>query len=426
VALEGFQQDADRVVATLKHADGRVETVSARWLLGCDGARSRVRKGLALPFEGKTYEDSCVLADVRVEWSLGEGNLCLMPSRHGLVGAFPMPDAQRYRLFFIRPRDAASDAADDTAPLPLEEIQALVDQMVPVPARVSEPRWMSRYRLHSRGVTRYGQGRVFLAGDAAHIHSPVGGQGMNTGIQDAYNLAWKVALVTQGRAPASLLDTYELERHPVGRHLLKGVDRAFSVMVRGGLGMRWVRAHVVPRVIHLLFGDGGGRVLRRGSRFVSQLGIRYRHSPLSTERLEGEDTGGVRRRAGPSPGERVPNVPVKGEGVEMLHTVLHGPQHTLLLFTGLVSEPHRRAELVALASRLEARYGRLLKAVVVVAGEGTPTARVLADGEGALHRRFGAGAECFYLVRPDKHVGHREWPLETGRLEAELARRLGP
>ncbi|ATB43770.1 hypothetical protein CYFUS_009250 [Cystobacter fuscus] len=423
VALEGFQQEVDGVVATLRHEDGRVERVSARWLLGCDGARSRVRKGLGLPFEGSTYEDSCVLADVRVEWSLGEGELCIIPSAHGVVGAFPMPGDQRYRLFFIRPHEDAADAADDMAPLALEEIQALVKQMVPVPTRVSEPRWMSRYRLHSRGVTRYRQGRVFLAGDAAHIHSPVGGQGMNTGIQDAYNLAWKLALVTRGRAPESLLDTYELERHPVGRHLLQGTDRAFSLMARGGLGARLFRAHVVPRLASRLFDNLAAQ--RRLSRFISQLSIRYRESPLSTEHLWGEDVGGVRRRQGPAPGERVPEMPIRGEGVERLHQVLRGPQHTLLLFTGLKFEAPRRGELVALAERLERQYGPWLKARVVVSGEGTPAPWVLADEDGAVHRRFGAGAEGFYLVRPDGYVGHREWPLETKRLEAELARRLG-
>jgi hypothetical protein len=169
----------------------------------------------------------------------------------------------------------------------------------------------------------------------------------------------------------------------------------------------------------------GASAQRRASRFVSQLGIRYRDSPLSSERLWGEDVGGVRMRQGPGPGERVPELPVKGEGVERLHEVLRGPQHTLLLFTGLVFEAPRRGELVALASRLEELYGPWLKVCVVVAGEGTPTSQVLADEDGSVHRRFGAGAECFYLVRPDGYVGHRERPIDTKRLDAELARRLG-
>jgi len=423
VALESFTQDAERVVATLRHADGRSEQVTARWLLGCDGARSRVRKGADLPFEGDTYEDACVLADVHVEWSLEQGEVFIMPTLHGVVGVFPMPGDSRYRLFFIMPRTEASDRADDIEPLSLEELQALVDRMVPVPARVSEPRWMSRYRLHRRGVPHYRRGRVFLAGDAAHIHSPAGGQGMNTGIQDAYNLAWKLALVTRGRVPEALLDTYEAERLPVGRKLLEGTDRAFMLMAGGGATSRLLRSLVVPRVARKL--SGVLRAQRFASRFVSQLAIRYRESPLSTERLWGEDAGGVRMEQGPAPGFRVPELPVKGEGVERLHQVLHGPHHTLLLFTGLVPEARGAGDLVALAQRLEAAYGPFLKARVVVAGAVAPASHVLADTDGAVHRRFGAGSECFYLVRPDGYVGHRERPIEPRRLEAELTRRLG-
>jgi 2-polyprenyl-6-methoxyphenol hydroxylase-like FAD-dependent oxidoreductase len=422
LGLEDFQQDASGVEATLKRADGQVERVRARWLLGCDGARSRVRKVAGIPFEGETYDDACVLADVRVEWTLGQGELCIMPTMHGVVGAFPMPGESRYRLFCIMPRDQLP-AGDETTPLTLEEMQAILDRMVPVPVRVSEPRWLTRYRLHRRGVPRYRQGRVFLAGDAAHIHSPAGGQGMNTGIQDAYNLAWKLALVTRGHAPEPLLDTYQQERHPVGQLLLEGTDRAFGIMARGGLPSRLLRTYVAPRLARVLF--GGGFTQRRLFHFVSQLAIRYPDSPLSTERLWGEETGGVRMEDGPAPGARVPELPVQGEGVTRLHEVLRGPHHTLLLFTGLEPEARARGGLVALARRCEEAYGPLLKARVVVAAEGSPAPFVLADADRAVHLRFGAGAECFYLVRPDGYVGHRERPIDAKRLEAELARRLG-
>ncbi|HSP81651.1 MAG TPA: FAD-dependent monooxygenase, partial [Myxococcaceae bacterium] len=377
-----------------------------------------------LPFEGETYDDACMLADVRVDWSLEPGELYLFPSTHGMMVLFPMPGEGRFRLITILPHDGLA-GPEDTAPLSLEEMQALVDRMAPVPARLSEPRWMTRYRLHRRGVPRYRQGRVFLAGDSAHIHSPAGGQGMNTGIQDAYNLAWKLALVTRGRAPESLLDTYELERHPVGQKLLEGTDRLFGLIAHGGVATRLLRAYVMPRVARPLLGNRF--VQHRMARFVSQLGIRYRESPLSTERIRDEEVGGVRLAEGPAPGERVPELPVRGEGVERLHEVLRGPQHTLLLLTGLEPEAKERESLVSLARQWEEAYGpELLKARVVVAGEGTPGPYVLADESGAVHRRFGAGAACLYLVRPDGYVGHRARPIEPRWLEAELAWRMGP
>ena len=424
LALEDFRQDAEGVEATLKRADGRVERVTARWLLGCDGARSRVRKRAGIPFEGETYDDACVLADVRVEWPLGQGELVLMPSMHGVVAAFPMPGEDRYRLVCIMPRDMLPEG-DETTPLTLEEMQAILERMSNVPVRVSEPRWLARYRLHRRGVPHYRQGRVFLAGDAAHIHSPAGGQGMNTGIQDAYNLAWKLALVTRGRAPESLLDTYELERHPVGQMLLEGTDRLFGLMTRGGTFSRLLRTYVAPRLAK----STAREHLHAAAHVPLRLAARHPLPAQPAVHRAHLGRGGGRAcgwRTGPAPGERVPELPVKGEGVERLHEVLRGPQHTLLLFTGLTPEAKERGGLVTLARRLEEAYGPLLKARVVVAGEGTPGPFVLADGDGALHRRFGAGAECFYLVRPDGYVGHRERPIEPKRLEAELARRLGP
>ncbi|WP_257463389.1 FAD-dependent monooxygenase [Archangium lipolyticum] len=420
VTFEGFREDAGGMELTLKHQDGTEESVRARWLLGCDGARSRVRKAADIPFEGETYDYTCILADVRVDWPLGPGELFIIPSRHGVVAAFPMPGENRYRLVLNMPRDGK----DETEPPTLEQIQALVERMIPVPTRLSDPLWMTRYRQHRLGVPYYRKGRVFLAGDAAHIHSPAGGQGLNTGIQDAYNLAWKLALVTRGRAPESLLDTYDLERHRVGQKLLEGTDRRFALISSGGLVVRMLRAHVMPRAARWLFKTSF--MERKLLRFVSELFIHYRHSPLSTESISGEDAGGVRISDGPAPGERVPDLPLLGAGVERLHEVLRGPHHTLLLFAGLVPAGKTPAALESLARQLEASYGPELLRVRVVATGARSGPYTLADATGAVHRRFGAGAACLYLVRPDGYVGHRARPIQVKSLATELAARMGP
>nr|ASV46860.1 pentachlorophenol monooxygenase [uncultured bacterium] len=421
VAFTGFREDAEGVDVTLKHRDGTGESVRARWLLGCDGGSSRVRKEAGIPFEGKTYDYACMLVDARLDWPLGHGEMFIIPSRHGVVAAFPMPGENRYRLSFNLPRYGDGG----TQPLTLEELQALADRMVPVPTRLSAPTWMTRFRQHCLGVPCYRQGRVFLAGDAAHIHSPAGGQGLNTGIQDAYNLAWKLALVTRGRAPEPLLDTYQVERHRVGQNLLKGTDRRFALISSsGGLPLRLVRAHGLPRAARWLFRTAF--MEKKLVRFVSELFINYRHSPLSTESISGEDLGGVRIEDGPAPGARVPDLPLRGAGVERLHDVLRGPHHTLLLFAGLAPGEERPARLESLACQLEEDYGpQLLRARVVVTGA-APGPCSLADATGAAHRRFGAGAACVYLVRPDGYVGHRARPIEVKSLKAELTARLGP
>jgi 2-polyprenyl-6-methoxyphenol hydroxylase-like FAD-dependent oxidoreductase len=253
LALEGFRQDAEGVEATLKRAEGGMERVKARWLLGCDGARSRVRKGAGIPFEGETYDDACVLADVRVEWPLGPGELVIMPSMHGVVGAFPMPGENRYRLFCIMPRDMLPEG-DETTPLTLEEMQGILGRMSNVPVRVSEPRWLTRYRLHRRGVPHYRRGRVFLAGDAAHIHSPAGGQGMNTGIQDAIALGGLLSDVITGRAGEERLDRYEATRRPVAAgvvtmtHRMTRAATARNPVVRAVRNTILTLAGKLPRV----------------------------------------------------------------------------------------------------------------------------------------------------------------------------------
>lgn len=409
------------VEVSLRHQDGRQETVRARWLVGCDGARSQVRKAAGIPFEGETYEDVCMLGDVRVSWPLRPGEVYLMPSKRGVMAAFPMPGGEsRFRLVTIVPRDMAPPGELPTPTL--EQLQEVVSQLAPVPLQLSEPRWTSGYRLHRRGVPRYRQGRVLLAGDAAHIHSPAGGQGMNTGIQDAYNLAWKLAFVLQGRAAAPLVDTYGAEREPVGRKLLEGTDRLFGFAAAKGPFARFARQHLVPLVAAPILSRAA--VQRRVVRFVSQLYLRYLRSPLSTERVRGEEGPSAPLARGPAPGERVPEVPMEGEGINRLHEALRDPSHVLLLFQGL-DAPASFEELLALARSQESLYTGWLRAFVVTAERQRRGAGVLVDAQRQAHLRFGAGAPCAYLVRPDKYVGFRLRPVESSVLQDELRRRLG-
>jgi hypothetical protein len=309
----------------------------------------------------------------------------------------------------------------DTPTPTLEQLQDVVSRLAPVPARLNDARWTSGYRLHRRGVPRYRQGRVLLAGDAAHIHSPAGGQGMNTGIQDSYNLAWKLALVLQGRAPESLVDSYGAEREPVGRKLLEGTDRIFGFAAAKGPLARFMRKRVIPLLAPVL---SRPVLQRRLLRFVSQLYLRYLRSPLSTETVRGADGPTAPLSDGPMPGERVPEVAVQAEGISRLHEALRGPWYVLLLFQGL-DTPAALEELVSLAHSLESAYPEWLRVWVVSPDAQRAGAGVLVDARGLAHRRFGAGTPCAYLVRPDKYVGARLRPVESSLLLEELRGRLG-
>lgn len=404
VELASFAQDGAGVTCTLRHADGKVEEVRSSWLLGCDGAHSAVRKGAGIPFEGDTYDDHCMLGDLVVDWQLPGDELFISPTRRGIAVAFPVPGRRRFRVVLILPD--VPPARNST--VSLEEFESTMRTLLPnMPFRVEQAIVLSRYRLHHRAAARLRSGRVFLAGDAAHIHSPAGGQGMNTGIQDAFNLAWKLAAVQQGRMPAWLLDTYEQERMPVAHRLLDFTDRLFEVMAGHGLLGRTLRA-IAPHLAFRAFGLSP--VQRRIVGFISQLKIRYRKSPLSVQL-------GTPPARGPRPGDRAPDITFRnGAGEEVrLFELLRNVEPVLLLFAG----PRADAAACERARRLAARLdGPDLKVVVLGATE----AGGHADPDGRAHATYGVETTAAVLVRPDGYIGVRSDPIDEGALGRALER----
>ena len=222
--LVSLVQRTDSVDVTLRTADGQEETVRACYVIGADGVHSFVRRTLDVGFDGATYAESLFIADVDMHWSLPRDTFYLQMPRHGLLAFFPMRGDgythDQYRIIGRLPREWAHKEH-----ITHTDLQQLLNRYSVVHASVTNVRWTSTYRIHKRMAAQFRIHRVFLVGDAAHIHSPAGGQGMNTGIQDAWNLAWKVALVVRGEAQAILLNSYEPERMPIARTLLNGTDQ---------------------------------------------------------------------------------------------------------------------------------------------------------------------------------------------------------
>ncbi len=393
----GLRQHHDAVEVTLRRADGGEETVRPRWVIGADGASSTVRHALGLSYDGGTYETAFFLADVAVDWELGHDQLYLALTDTGTFLFVPMREdttgGHRFRILASLPPEVAAKGR-----LELADVQNAVYRTSGVRARVHDPRWISLYRLHHRLAEHFRIGRVFLAGDAAHIHSPVGGQGMNTGIQDAYNLAWKLALVVRGHAWPELLESYEAERMPVARALLHGTDRAFGIIVSRSRAVRLARrvaVHAVPRVLRLLPADA-----RRLFAMVSQIGITYAGAAPAA------DTGGPVPRAG----DRAPHAafaagPNAGRSVLDLFS---GPGHHLLVLPAAAD-----ADLGAALVAVEAQLGRFALDVDV---------HVVDADETAIHRAYGARRASLALVRPDGHLAWRG-PLDAAeRLGAHLSR----
>ena len=412
--LTGFEDGSDSATVVLQHADGHIERFAADYVLGCDGAHSAVRQLSGIPFPGSTYADECLLGDVDMRWRLPDEQLSICPAEDGVLLAFPLPGRHRFRVIMILP--ATGDP--ESRHLEPEEFLAQLRRMVPaVGGAAEEPtvidsRWLTRYRLHSRGAPAYRKGRAFVAGDAAHIHSPAGAQGMNTGIQDAYNLGWKLGLVARGVIPASVLDSYHAERHRVGEHLLKSTDRMFAVLAGGGKAGQVIR-RVMPAIgVQLL---GFPVIGRRIARFVSQTGIRYRHSVLSTE---AHGAGRLPRHA-PHAGDRAPDVELGY--TRRISDLLRGPQHTLLLFGGRSTALIERFS--ELAREVGARYGDLVKPVVLRLPNAQPP-RGEIDDNGTAHDRYGADPGAIYLVRPDGYIGFRGAETDTEVLRTALRARF--
>ena len=420
IELTGFEQTADGVVADLRDGDDTTR-LAARYLVGCDGAHSAVRKGLGVSFDGDAFREEYMLADVELDWSMPGGyGIRASTTSDGtttdMMVCIPLPGTGRYRLStFVAPDLATSASGAGAVAHGLEggrrptlgHIQAVLDRLAPEPTRAGALRWSSVFRISHRLAGSYGGGRVFLAGDAAHIHPPTGAQGMNTGIQDAYNLGWKLALAVQGRAADGLLDSYDAERRPVGAEVVGRTVRH----ARQGLGAGETdAATAIAREAQLLLG--------------------YRDSPLVGEDVPHGGGSDVPHGGGPAPGDRAPDATeLRQDAVASplrLHELLRHPGHTVLLWAPTAQALQAQREL---AERATDRFGDALRAYVLVAGStGSPAdGRVLRDDAGRAARAYGFdGAAAAVVVRPDGYVGFRAQDPTIEALAAHLGRILRP
>jgi 2-polyprenyl-6-methoxyphenol hydroxylase-like FAD-dependent oxidoreductase len=314
--LEYFTQTEKSVTARVTTADGGAETISAKYLVGCDGANSPVRHALGLTFEGSTLERLFYVADAQIDWAFSHdaGYGCL--SRDSETLFFPMLGENRYRIIGTFPEGFDKQSGE----ILYAEIEQRIKDDTKLDLDISDVNWFSVYKVNTRAVNKFSVGQCFVAGDAAHIHSPAGGQGMNTGIQDAYNLAWKMAFVIKGYASEKLLETYNEERLPNARRLLETTDRAFDVMV----GSHWFFSFMRTTIFPLVAQHAMGRDLVGKSIFsmMSQIRINYRNALLSKH--DGNTNSQVKA------GDRMPYFLVDGESI---YDRLHAPKFHLLVFS---------------------------------------------------------------------------------------------
>jgi 2-polyprenyl-6-methoxyphenol hydroxylase-like FAD-dependent oxidoreductase len=273
-ALISLKQTAANVEAQLQNGD-KLSSITSDWVIGADGAHSKVRKQLNIPFTGDTYNHVFYLADIELQDDkVDNAQVSLFMAKNGIAGFFPMPEANRFRVIGNLP-----DRLDKKEDLQLEEVLPGINQICGFSLAVKHNYWFTIYRLHHRMADKFREQRCFLVGDAAHIHSPVGAQGMNTGLQDAYNLAWKLAGVVNKQIKPAILDSYADERMPVAKSLLKTTDRIFTVIMSDRWYTRLFKAYLLPRLLKYAWSKE--TVREEGFKRVSQIGNSYRDSAIN-------------------------------------------------------------------------------------------------------------------------------------------------
>jgi len=382
--LREFADRGDEITATVRGTDGPEFTVRAKYLVGCDGAKSSVRRDLGLTFEGDTVERLFYVADIELDWPYGHDALQVNLGENTLTAFFPLKGDNRWRIVGTFPEGHKKDESD----IPYEEIEAQIEHDMGVKLDIKKVNWFSVYNVHSRAVNSFSKGRCFVAGDAAHIHTPAGAQGMNTGIQDGYNLAWKLALVLKGNAGEQLLASYNDERLVNAKNLLKTTDRFFEFAASEEWLISFVRNNIFPYVFDtaLKFDFVKNELFST----VSQIGISYSDEPLSLE------LGDFRVTAG----DRMPWVKPDGKSIyddvkePRFHLLLFGADDAVCREVTAAVEAKWRDEIIARAYPLEDE----------------------------VQKAFGSESSFLVLLRPDNYIGYLSNDLSAEKLGEYLGR----
>ncbi len=376
------------------------EIVKAAWIVGCDGTQSMVRAEADIPWEGRALKGLKVpVADAKAQWTLpdGDGDAYVTLTRRGYFLAIPLP--KLWRVIVAVPDDTP---AGGTPTSDLAGVAALASEALDGPVELSEAPWVSVVRYGNYLAPTFRKCRAFLAGDAAHSIAPLSGQGMNTGVQDAFNLGWKLAYVHKGWSPDSLLDTYTAERHPVAARLVRTTNRFFDRVLQPGRVQRYIVRILAPLALRI------GRVRSAIAGFYTETDVSYRDSPLNDNH----------RRLSPGPGEHVRDgnlvawpslVPTR------IYDVLRGTHWTLLIFSGSDAGTSRFTSIVTRVGAIIDRFGNdRLRGLVIVGAPSTtfqevhPGLVVAVDAWQRVHQKYSAARGAVVLVRPDGYVAlHR-------------------
>jgi 2-polyprenyl-6-methoxyphenol hydroxylase-like FAD-dependent oxidoreductase len=393
-SLITLQQNANDADVQLKNDEGEY-TLKCDWVIGADGAHSTVRKQLGIPFNGDTYPSYFYLADLKLDTTFLTGErIQLYLGKHDLAGFFPMIEEDCYRIIGNLPKEFG-----ERKDVEVEEVLPYMTNLTRSTIKITETNWFSTYKLHHRMADKFRDRRCFLVGDAAHIHSPVGGQGMNTGLQDAYNLAWKLAGVVNGHIRDTVLDSYAAERMPVAKALLNRTDKAFTMIMSSSWFAGFLKKWVLPKVISTAWKNKKLRSLF--FKEISQIAISYRQSNINLHLSKGTKV---------KAGDRLPYLKVYDEKKET-ETDLHewcGKQGFTLIILGKFDEMY----LFTLAKWITNKYAGVMNFFYL------PSSGKNLDIFNAFEtdpRRQKA-----IIVRPDMYIGYLNDVVDIGMMDNYL------
>jgi 2-polyprenyl-6-methoxyphenol hydroxylase-like FAD-dependent oxidoreductase len=385
VEVTDLRQDNEQVELTVRRASGTdTETCTAGWVVGCDGAHSIVRRSLGFAFAGGDYGQDWLMADVSLDPSPARDHFHIYIHTPVAFVALPLPSG-RFRVFL--PQVPNRGVAERTPP-DIEEIERLAAERGPAGLRLSDADTLAAFRCYRRSTPTMRNGRVLVAGDAAHIHTPAGGQGLNTGLQDAFNLGWKLALVAQHRAWPTLLDSYQAERLPIAAGVLE-LSHAMVTMLNVASGRRrLLRDRILPAAVAV------PALRHRFTGRLAELSLNYRGGPLT-------EPAPPARRSSLVSGDRLPDAPcLTREGHPIGTLDLLSTRHTLFVLAGETPDP---ITVAALAARFE-RFKELARVVLLTPQGLGDRPNHFADPNFRAHDRYRARAGKLLLVRPDGYL----------------------
>jgi len=368
--LVDFTSNDELVSSEIRTENGEIQVIKSRFLIGADGNNSLVRKKLGIPFHGKTHQQKLFITDCEARLPLTGQEILFSFTNGYTLGCFPLTD-NRWRI------DGLIALIQQKVDASFEDVKDFFAANIDSGFELLNPQWFSVFRSHSRCAESFRQKQCFLVGDAAHVHSPVGAQGMNTGIQDSYNLAWKLAFYIKGKATDKLLDTYEGERRPLALNMIRYTDYAYSVMTSGSFPARLFRLHLVPHILPLVIARFQKNTSMQIPIFkaVSGIGIRYKNN-LPDDHFPAH---------APKPGERLPYVK---EPTNILYSLNSKSFHLIVFGKAVLPEP--------------------FQAVIDENNEAISVKHIRKEvGTLQLFNTFGIEDSGWYLVRPDLYIAGR-------------------